>query len=52
MAGVTVVSPRMDPNGWQFGDIDSFPGAEPDPLYGAKYIKDLYLRADPDYAGP
>ena len=30
---------------------DAFPGAEVDPLYGAKHIKDLYLRAAPNYEG-
>ncbi|KAH9852337.1 glutathione S-transferase [Lenzites betulinus] len=49
--GVTVVSPRLSEHGWPFGDVDPFPGAEPDPLYNAQYIKDIYLRADPQYEG-
>ncbi|RKP18318.1 hypothetical protein ROZALSC1DRAFT_29974 [Rozella allomycis CSF55] len=28
------------------------PGCIPDPLYGSKYLKDLYLRADPNYKVP
>ncbi|CAL1699003.1 unnamed protein product [Somion occarium] len=48
---VTVVSPRMGSEGWPLGDVDEFPGATPDPLFGAKHIKDLYLRVNPDYDG-
>jgi len=47
---VTVVSPRLGSNGWPFGNVDEFPGAEADPLFNSSYIKDLYLRADPEYA--
>ncbi|KIY47502.1 glutathione S-transferase [Fistulina hepatica ATCC 64428] len=48
---VTVVSPRMGVHGWPFGDVDVFPGADPDPLYKSRHIKDLYLKADPAYSG-
>ena len=48
---VTILSPRMGPDGWAFGDVDPFPGAEPDPLQGAKHIKDIYLKVDPEYSG-
>ncbi|KAI0792281.1 glutathione S-transferase [Abortiporus biennis] len=48
---VSVVSPRMGSNGWTFGDIDEFPGADPDPLFGHKHIKDFYLKVEPDYSG-
>jgi putative glutathione S-transferase len=41
----------MGPHGWQFASADEYPGAEIDPLYGSQYIKDLYLRADPEYSG-
>ncbi|KAI0676243.1 glutathione S-transferase [Trametes maxima] len=51
IVGVTAVAPRIGPNGWSFAKIDPFPGAENDPLYGSEYIKDIYLRADPDYEG-
>ncbi|KAJ7645856.1 glutathione S-transferase [Mycena rosella] len=47
---LTVVSPRLGTNGWPFGNIDEFPGAEADPLFNSSYVKDLYLRADPEYA--
>ncbi|KAA1471838.1 glutathione S-transferase [Dentipellis sp. KUC8613] len=49
--GVTVVSPRMGPDGWPFAPVDDYPGAEPDPLYNSRLVKDLYLRADPGYVG-
>ncbi|CAL1699002.1 unnamed protein product [Somion occarium] len=48
---VTVVSPRTSPDGWAFGDVDPFPGADADPLYGAQHIKDIYFRADPNFRG-
>ncbi|KAI0066784.1 glutathione S-transferase [Artomyces pyxidatus] len=48
---VTVVSPHMGTDGWPFASVDSFPGAEEDPLYGSQHVKDLYLRADPTYNG-
>ncbi|KAL5526709.1 ECM4_3 [Sanghuangporus sanghuang] len=44
-----IVSPRMDKDGWPFANIDPFPGAEKDPLIGADHIKDIYLKAQPDY---
>ncbi|KAJ6584347.1 glutathione S-transferase [Mycena capillaripes] len=47
---ITVVSPRIGSNGWPFGNIDEFPGAEPDPLFKSSYIKELYFRAEPEYA--
>ncbi|KAF5329963.1 hypothetical protein D9611_010448 [Ephemerocybe angulata] len=48
---VTTTSPRMGAEGWPFASVDPFPGAEDDPLYGSKHIKDLYLKADPEYSG-
>jgi len=48
---VTIVSPKMGPNGWPFAVADAFPGAEEDPLFGAQHVKDLYLRANPEYEG-
>jgi putative glutathione S-transferase len=41
----------MGPKGWPFANVDDFPGAEVDPLYKSEHIKDLYLKADPDYSG-
>ena len=48
---VTVVSPRMDEHGWPFANVDPFPAAERDPLYGAEHLKDVYLRLSPNYEG-
>ncbi|KAG5643397.1 hypothetical protein DXG03_000975 [Asterophora parasitica] len=48
---VTVVSPRMGTSGWAFGDIDAFPGADADTLYGSEHVKDLYFKVDPDFQG-
>lgn len=51
MSAVTVVSPRMGSQGWPFAQVDSFPGADEDPLYRSEHVKDLYLKANPDYGG-
>ncbi|KAJ8082937.1 S-glutathionyl-(chloro)hydroquinone reductase [Marasmius tenuissimus] len=48
---VTIASPRMGADGWSFASADDFPGAENDPLYGARHLKDLYLKCVPDYSG-
>jgi len=39
----------MGSQGWPFANIDSFPGATADTLNKANHIKDLYLKALPDY---
>ena len=48
---MTVVSPRMGTDGWPFASVDSFPDADTDPLYGSEHVKDLYIKADPNYGG-
>lgn len=49
---VTVLDPRLTAKVWRFGGAaDALPGSEPDPLYGAGYLYELYLRARPDYTG-
>ncbi|KAI0760543.1 glutathione S-transferase [Fomes fomentarius] len=48
---VSVVSPRMGQHGWPFANIDSFPGADADPINGAEHVKDLYFKAEPNYEG-
>ncbi|KAJ2925371.1 hypothetical protein H1R20_g11664, partial [Candolleomyces eurysporus] len=48
---VTVVSPRMGSLGWPFASVDPFPAADADPLYDSQHVKDLYLKAAPDYSG-
>jgi len=41
----------MGENGWPFANVDEYPAAEVDPLYGSEHVKDLYLKAEPSYAG-
>jgi glutathionyl-hydroquinone reductase len=48
LIGVTVVNPRLTDQGWRFG---GFPGADEDPLHGARYLHELYTRADPEVCG-
>lgn len=45
---VTVVNPVLTDQGWQFG---GYPGADEDPLFGLKYLHELYTRADPLVSG-
>jgi len=48
MISVTVVEPFLTDQGWGFGD---FPGAEQDPLFDAKFMHQIYTRADPTFTG-
>ena len=41
----------MGEKGWSFASVDKFPAADVDPLYGSHYVRDLYLKADPNYDG-
>ncbi len=45
---VTVANPALGDFGWAFG---GYPGADEDPIFGAKYIHELYTRADPHFTG-
>ncbi|WP_289042299.1 glutathione S-transferase family protein [uncultured Aliiroseovarius sp.] len=45
---VSVVNPYMAENGWTF---EPGPGVVPDPVNDAKYMYEVYLRADPNYSG-
>jgi putative glutathione S-transferase len=45
---VTVVDPVNRDQGWEFSDAA---GCGPDPLYGARYLHELYTRAEPAYSG-
>ncbi|KAL5522578.1 hypothetical protein ACEPAG_8595 [Sanghuangporus baumii] len=49
IVSATITAPRMDEDGWPFANIDPFPGAEKDTLNNADHIKDIYLKANPDY---
>lgn len=48
VVGVTVVDPVNRDQGWEFSNTA---GCAPDPLYGARYLHELYTRADPAYSG-
>ncbi len=48
MIGVSVVHWLMLENGWTFEDG---PGVVPDPIHGARFLYEVYTRAQPDYTG-
>ncbi|MDD9908605.1 MAG: glutathione S-transferase C-terminal domain-containing protein [Ahrensia sp.] len=48
MIEVTVVNPTLTDQGWSFGGL---PGADEDPLFGARYMHEIYARADPQFTG-
>ncbi|BBL79404.1 glutathione-dependent reductase [Rubrobacter xylanophilus] len=41
------VLPHMGEDGWEFAPSGEFA----DPLYGARYLREIYLKADPNYTG-
>ena len=45
---VSVVDPIMGENGWTFSAVE---GAIPDPLFGSRYLHEIYTRADPKCTG-
>ena len=46
---VSVVDPYRDDDGWQFTPEKD--GCTPDHLYGSDYLRELYVRADPETTG-
>ncbi|QGX94967.1 glutathione S-transferase family protein [Haloplanus rallus] len=42
---LSLVQPERYDQGWEFSE------AHPDPLYGEEYLRDIYVRADPNYTG-
>jgi len=46
--GLSVVDPVMGDEGWAFSE---FPGSIPDALHGAQYLREVYLKADPNFTG-
>jgi len=46
--GLSVLHPVIDQNGWEFAEE---PGCIPDPVNGAKYLWEIYLKADVKYEG-
>ncbi|RHY17168.1 hypothetical protein DYB32_010561 [Aphanomyces invadans] len=49
--GFTSVDYLMGKDGWHFSSPDDTPGCALDPFNGAKYVRELYLTADPTYSG-
>ncbi len=45
---VTVVSPKLTDEGWEFG---SYPGADEEPLFGLRHMHQLYTRVDDKFTG-
>jgi putative glutathione S-transferase len=45
---VSIVEPYLGDQGWQFGD---YPGANRDELNGARYLHEIYTKADPNISG-
>jgi putative glutathione S-transferase len=45
---ISVVNPLMLEHGWTF---DPAPGTVPDPIFGARYLYEIYQRARPSYTG-
>ncbi|KAJ2525187.1 S-glutathionyl-(chloro)hydroquinone reductase [Coemansia sp. RSA 2049] len=50
MIGVSVVHYLLGPNGWKFASPEDVPGATLDTVNGAEYIRDIYLKAEPEYS--
>ncbi|KAL1958117.1 hypothetical protein VTO42DRAFT_5157 [Malbranchea cinnamomea] len=46
---LVVLDPRLTADGWKF--TGEYGSATEDPLYGFRYLRDLYLKADPGYQG-
>jgi putative glutathione S-transferase len=42
---LSLVQPERYDQGWEFSE------ATPDPLYGESHLRDIYVRADPNYTG-
>ncbi|KAJ1799351.1 S-glutathionyl-(chloro)hydroquinone reductase [Coemansia sp. RSA 2399] len=47
---ISVVHYLLGPNGWGFASPDEVPGATLDAVNGAKYIREVYFKAEPEYA--
>ncbi len=45
---VSIVDPLMLDDGWAFSE---FPGCVPDTVNGARYLREVYTKADPRYSG-
>ncbi|KAJ2141416.1 S-glutathionyl-(chloro)hydroquinone reductase [Coemansia sp. RSA 518] len=50
LISVSVVHYLLGPNGWEFASPDEVPGATLDDVNGAKYIREVYFKAEPEYS--
>ncbi|KAJ3097445.1 S-glutathionyl-(chloro)hydroquinone reductase [Phlyctochytrium bullatum] len=48
---VSVVDYYMTKDGWHFSTSEETPGAIPDSVNGAKFIREIYFKANPNYGG-
>ena len=48
VVSVSIVLPQRGPQGWEFGAMR---GCSPDVVNGERYLRDVYLRAEPHYDG-
>ncbi|MEX2643941.1 MAG: glutathione S-transferase family protein [Acetobacterales bacterium] len=49
---VSVVEPFMGSDGWAFADAENpSAGATGDPVHGARFLREIYVAAKPDYTG-
>lgn len=46
--GLSVVDPVMGEEGWRFSN---YPGSIPDTVNDAQYLREIYLKAEPNYTG-
>lgn len=46
--GLSIVAPFLGEQGWEFSDM---PGTIPDRVNHAQYLREIYLKADPNYTG-
>ena len=46
--GLSIVAPFLGENGWEFSDA---PGTIRDSVNQAQYLREIYLKADPNYTG-
>lgn len=48
VVSLSVVEPALADQGWKFGD---YPGSDHDDVNGARYLHEIYTKADPHYTG-
>ncbi|CAG8459202.1 7347_t:CDS:10 [Ambispora gerdemannii] len=49
--GLSVVDYLMQEKGWKFSTPEQTPGAIPDTVNNAQYLRELYFKAEPEYGG-